>query len=377
MGEPSQSRRLFCSRPFTHLEVSTLPHRGEAFLCCPTWLPKSVGNLTHSAADEVWNGEAAREIRESILDGSFKYCTTVCPFLNTKSGFVQFADEVTHPHLRRTIDEYRVRSSTGPKVVGAAFDWSCNLSCPSCRPQKIIERDSKAEILDLQDKLAREVFRDLGLLYITGSGDAFGSPFFLDWLRRMRLEDHPALRIHLHTNAQLWTPALWEKLPEQVRDRVVSTEISIDAAAEATYLKNRKGGSWRRLLENLAFIASLRERGPLCWIKFHMVVQENNFLEMPDFIELGHEFGADEVYFSALLDWKVLDPGDFKQRAVHEPGHPRHRELLQILEHPRLQDPVVSLGNLSSLGRQVRAPEHTFAVPVPRTDPVFGPYWGN
>ena len=351
MNPDSQGRRLFCSRPFTYLEVATQPQRGAAFMCCPSWLPKSIGNLPESSIEEVWNGEAAKSIRRSILDGSFRHCKAWCPFLQTRSGFVQYADEVVDEDMKRVLREGPEVLSNGPRVVGAAFDSSCNLSCPTCRTHRLIESEAEDDILALQEQLTDQAFKDLRMLYITGSGDAFGSPYFLSWLRRMRLAEFAHLRIHLHTNAQLWTPRIWPKIPADVRERIASAEISIDAASEQTYARNRRGGDWNRLLENLAFISTLRSAGPLTMVKIHMVVQENNFLEMPAFVELGKRFGFDAVYFSRLLDWGVLSPEEIVARCVHRTGHPRHAEFLRILEDPRLRDPIVQLGNLSEFVR--------------------------
>jgi len=63
---------LFCAKPFTWFEVSRAREEGEVFLCCPGWLKRPVGNLLRQSVAELRNGEAARAIRPSILDGSFE-----------------------------------------------------------------------------------------------------------------------------------------------------------------------------------------------------------------------------------------------------------------------------------------------------------------
>ena len=73
-----------CARPFQMLEVH---ERGVTFLCCPSWLKPSIGNLAESTVDDVWNGSVARDIRRSVLDGSFSHCDeTVCPHLKNGTG---------------------------------------------------------------------------------------------------------------------------------------------------------------------------------------------------------------------------------------------------------------------------------------------------
>jgi Radical SAM superfamily/Iron-sulfur cluster-binding domain len=349
MTEESKPK-LFCSRPFQFLEIATHPRRGDAYMCCPTWLPPKIGNVLEQNVSELWNGETARAVRRSIHDGSFKYCTTHCPWLQTASGPVQKASDVTDPELRRIIDE-QVVEIPSPAIVNCAFDRSCNLACPTCRPEHNIEREAAPEIRQLQRVVDEQILPQAEQLYVTGSGDAFGSPFFFKWLRQLDVSDKPKLRIHLHSNAQLWTPTNWAKLPPGVREIVSTAEISIDAASERTYLLNRRGGSWSRLLENLEFISGLRASGPLTFLRIHMLVQENNFDEMPAFVALGQRIGADHIYFSHLVNWGTFTEQQVAERSIHLRSHPRHGEFLEMLEHPALADPRVDFGNLSEVVR--------------------------
>jgi len=136
-------------------------------------------------------------------------------------------------------------------------------------------------------------------------------------------------------------------IPESIRERITSAEISIDAASPETYAINRRGGAFDTLLENLAFVAELRRDGPLRSLKISMVVQENNVHEMVDFVRLGQRFGADIVYFGRLVDWGTFTPSEFRRRAIHRSDHPRHPDLLAALAHPVMQDNCVFLGNLT------------------------------
>jgi len=354
MSSSPAKTRLFCSRPFEHLNVATpaVPgsgQRGGAYLCCTGWLPVSIGNLKTSTVAEVWNGEVARKIRRSILDGSFRYCERECAFLQSATGPVQAVEDVTDVRLKEIIDKDLDIIPDGPRTLNAAFDLSCNLSCPSCRTEHIIESQSQTEIIQLQHRLANEAFHNLEVLTVSGSGDAFGSPFFLRWLRTLKVSQYPKLRIHVHTNAQLWTAPIWAKIPEEVRERIFAAEISIDAATEKTYALNRRGGEWSVLLSNLELIARLRANGPLQHLKFDFVVQENNFQEMPGFVELARAHAVDNVQFTRLVNWGTYSKSELRQRSIHIPSHPRHGELLEVLRDPRLQHEIVNLGNLSDL----------------------------
>jgi organic radical activating enzyme len=347
----SKGEQLFCSKPFKWFEITQVNGMGEVFLCCPSWLDTPVGNLLHQPVEEIWNGEKVQEIRRSILDGSFRYCIrSRCAFLQTVSGPVEKVIDVQDEDSRTAIENQLAVLPYGPRQINCSYDRSCNLSCPSCRTEVMIEYERKDQILRIQDRIQHEAFKDADYLYITGSGDPFGSPFFRKWLQTMKGADMPNLaEMRLHTNAQLWTPRMWRTIAEDVRHLIKSAEISIDAASPETYAINRRGGSFETLLENLAFIAMLLKNGPLRQVTISMVVQENNFREMPDFVRLGKRFGFDTVYFSQLVNWGTFSEGEFRRRAIHLPTHPRHAEFVELLQNAVFDDPVVHLGNLTGI----------------------------
>jgi len=353
---------LFCSKPFTFVEVTGWQGpKGDVFVCCPTWLDTPIGNVLQQPFDDVWNGATAQEIRRSILDGSFRYCIySRCAFLQTVTGPVQRREEVSDPELREAIEKDLTILPYGPRQVRCSYDKSCNLSCPTCRTELIVEQDRKDEILEINRRLRTTWVGDAKWLSITGSGDPFGSPFFRQWLRTMDRREMPRLEcLHLHSNAMMWTPAEWNAIPPDIRELILTAEISIDAATPQTYAVNRRGGRFHRLLDNLEFVSSLRKNGPLKHVTISFVVQENNFREMPDFVRLGRRLGFDMVYFGQLVDWGTFSgEAEFRRRAIHFPDHPRHAELLEVLRDEAFDDPIAYLGNLTEIARAARARRH-------------------
>lgn len=212
----SNNGRLFCSKPFKWFEVSEAKEKGDVFVCCPAWLDISLGNICYQSVEEVWNGEKAQEIRRSVLDGSLRYCNrSRYPFLQTVSGPVERVEDVADGDLRAVIEDELTILPYGPREIICSYDGSCNLSCPSCRTEVIVESENRQQILEIQDRIRREALRDAHLLYITGSGDPFGSPFFRKWPQPMNRHDMPRLKeIRLHTNGQLLTPRMWSTLPQ-------------------------------------------------------------------------------------------------------------------------------------------------------------------
>jgi MoaA/NifB/PqqE/SkfB family radical SAM enzyme len=165
----------------------------------------------------------------------------------------------------------------------------------------------------------------------SGSGDPLASSLFWNLLDQLPAAQYPNLRLVLQTNGLLLTPPTWTRLGEYAR-RIDEILVSVDACGPETYQLNR-GGNWQHLMENLG---GIRDRDVPLQLNF--VVQANNYREMPSFVKLANTLRAHRIYFSALDNWGSYDTGDFLPRAVHNPGHPEHEPLLEILRDPLIRN---------------------------------------
>jgi len=353
----------FCLVPFTYLSTGW---KGSAFACsCPAWVPYPVGNVLEAeSGDEVWNSEAAREIRRSVLDGDFSYCSrTLCSFITARK--LPRKDEIKDPVLRGYIDGRVTRLDRSPGVFELNYDSTCNLACPSCRTEVVA---AKADEQDAYERARERVI--LPLLkgakggYISGGGETFASRHYRSILAALNREEYPRLRLHVITNALLLTPQRWETFPE-LGEMIGALSVSIDAARAETYEKLRRPGKWAVLMANLEFIADLRRSGriPQLWINF--VVQKENFREMLDFVELGKRLGADQVWFQRVTNYGAYDEETFAEVDVTSPQHPEHAELLKVLRNPLLQGPLINRNMLLSLLPEVVASDE-------RIEPLYG-----
>ncbi|MEJ2698406.1 MAG: SPASM domain-containing protein [Desulfuromonadales bacterium] len=333
----SGAGRLVCTRPFEWLEVHP---GGAAFLCCPSWLKTSVGNVLTEPLADIWNGPQALAIRKAVLNGSFHYCKKKrCPKLRSRIPPVLAPEAVRDENTREAVREGKAVLDHGPKSLNLCFDPSCNLACPSCRTAPLrVAGEERDRVVRVGRVLLEGAGRGVENLSLSGTGDPFGSPFFRTLLQDFRPADFPSLKsVHLHTNGQLWNESMWATMPA-IHPFVRTAEISVDAATAETYASNR-GTDFRRLVQNLEFIGSLPVK-----VKLSMVVQENNFREMPAFVGLGRRLGF-SVYFSRLVNWGTFNREEFRKKAVHLPEHPEHSLFLDILgEVARM--PEADLGNL-------------------------------
>lgn len=333
-----------CPKPFMTMETSD---RGHAHFCCPDWLPTPFGDLGADLPRQ-WSGRVAKKIRASILDGSYKYCSRLyCGEISNR--------RLVHrdsPQGRDIIADFANPPEIAPlpKRIVLSHDRSCNLSCPSCRTDLILAGKTKQAKLDaLFDKSVLPLMSEVTSLYVTSSGDPFGSNHFRKTIKRVNSGDFPRLKIDLHTNGQLFDERAWKDLA--LAGRVNYVHISIDAAAPDTYAVLRRGGTFDRLLKNLAFIKTLREAGEIAPLEFSMVVQARNFREMPAFVRLGEEFGADIVSFQMIRNWGTFSEAEFEAEFIGSRSHPLHQELAEILQTPELLRPIARVGNIAGYVR--------------------------
>jgi len=330
----------FCPMPFTHLATG---HKGEAFVCCcPAWVPFAAGNVLEApSADAVWNSEVAAEIRRSVHDGDFSYCSrTLCTYIAARK--LPKKAEITDPLLRRYIDERTVVLEEVPQMVQLNHDPSCNLACPSCRTEVIT---AKADEQDVYAESARRVILPLlrqvkGQSYISGGGEAFASKHYRSILAALSRAEYPDLYLHVITNGQLLTAERWGQFPH-LPEMIDILSVSIDAARAETYERLRRPGKWPTLMKNLELMAEMRRAGTLRRLQLNFVVQEENYREIHEFVELGHRLGVDRMWFQRLTNYGSYDEAAFAKADVASPGHPKHAELLDILRNPVMSHPAV------------------------------------
>ena len=331
----------FCSRPFEDFQPAA---NGKTYFCCQSWLPIPIGDYRTETPEAIWNSPTAQEIRRSILDGDYRYCSKIhCSFLVNRS--LPKRGEVTDPRHRQILDQRLMVLPWRPKRVLLSHDRSCNLSCPSCRREILVaDKDEVARLNELFETTLAPLLRDADSVHVTGSGDAFGSAHFRYVLKRLNRREFPRLRLMLQTNGVLCDRRAWKEL--ELEGLVSSVLVSIDAATKPTYSVVRRGGSFERLLDNLAFIAELRRERRISYFRLDFVVQALNFREMPAVVELARAFGCDIMHFQMIRNWGTFSLPEYRRNFIGAPEHPEYAEFLEVLRHPNLALPMVELSSV-------------------------------
>ena len=346
----------FCETPWDHLEISW---DGNTFLCCPSWLPLWVGNARNQSLEELWNSDLAMEIRKSILDGSFRFCSKVhCPkiagrTLPRRASNAPAGERAPISAFERS-SEFPPRVPGGPGRILLAYDRTCNLACPQCRRNFHVAGRAEQQSMDRDYlPLILHAAQNAETLYLNGAGEIFTSKHSRHLLSLLKREQFPQLKFSLISNGQLLNERAFREF--DLFGRVQCIQISVDAARPETYCVVRRGGNFQRLLSNLAFLDDLRRgRGEKYRLELNFVVSSLNFREMPEFVQLGKRFHVDSILFTIVRNWGHLSLPEFEKLNVANPDHPEHQEFLKVLESPELSDPIVDCGSVAPYRRRAR-----------------------
>jgi sulfatase maturation enzyme AslB (radical SAM superfamily) len=308
-------------------------------------MDKPIGNIYQNEFDEIWNSAETQEIRSSIFDETFRFCNhDRCPHIVSDS----LSREAQDPKFAKLIEKKPLELAQGPQLLSLNYDFTCNLSCPSCREEvRGMEPDKQDRLITFQNNLLKsDLIRNARRLTVTGAGEPFASKVFMNLFSKINRKDLPNIKVTLRTNGLLLTPSNWTKI-KNMHYAVDMISISVDAATKETYQSVRRGGNFDRLLKNLYYIRGLKKTHQFK-IKFNFVVQRGNYREMPQFVQFARRFDCDRVAFTKIINLGTFDQEEYNNIGIHLPDHPEYPHFQDILNHPDLQDPVVRIRNISA-----------------------------
>ena len=256
---------FYCNRPYTWFYYAWF----GAYSCCSTWVKYPIGNPAADSPEACWNSTVAKLYRLSVDTKTYCFCKKeACGLMgNTNS-------------IKEEVIDYSI-----PQKITLGLDYTCNLHCASCREHVQI---ATGEQLRIREKFAEEIIQTGWLektkeLELSGSGEALFSK--ID--RKIIFSNDKCKResISLMSNGILLNNLILQSLIQHFKH--IRLNISIDAATEETYIKLRRGGNWKTLLQNLELISGMRQQNVIEYVEIRMVVQKNNYKEMIDFIQLG------------------------------------------------------------------------------------------
>jgi MoaA/NifB/PqqE/SkfB family radical SAM enzyme len=321
-------RRFVCPVPFERFAISP---DGEVSVCCGHWLPTSIGNFLKQPVNEILNSPTAQKIRQSVTDGSYKYCDHLKCALMTQQVLTEIG-AIKSPPARKAVSEQKYEVD-GITDLFFAFDQTCNLSCPSCRTHVITEKVSQSidKARAVEEKLL-SLLPTVRILNINSAGELFVSKSSRKFLELINDERCPDLRLDIISNGTLFNREEWNKFPG-IHKKIQSVRISIDAATKETFEKLRRLGKYDLFIRNMQFLRELRDGGSIPELKFSFTYQLENFREMKAFIHFCDEMHADFAVFDRLHNG-AFSREEFRQKAVHYPDHPLYSEFIEVIKDP-------------------------------------------
>ena len=272
-----------CPRPKDTVLIDKM---GSCYACeCTGWLPQSIGNLQIKSLTDIIGSDMHQHLQSSITDGTYRYCNEhQCSYI--KSGAVLHGQPDRIQHLRLAIDD------------------SCNLQCPSCRKGMIFHKEGSAYNLGIRlaDKINDWLCNHEHPIqvHMGSDGDPFASHVYRHFMEQTPERDN--IKYSILTNGLMFKE-FHTKVP-YVINNLQDLGVSIDGATKETYEKLRLGGKWEKIKSNLQSIADSKDKYNFC-LKFHMVVQQDNWWEMKAMAELAESYGVDEIYFNIIQDWNT------------------------------------------------------------------------
>ena len=283
-----------CVRPW---DTVLIDKQGSCYACeCTAWLPQSIGNLQVKGLAEIIGSDTHRHLQDSISDGTYRYCN--------QRQCTYFRDSDWPTHTTNNIQNLRL-----------AIDDSCNLRCPSCRTGLVFHKTGNKfrlgiRLSDRINEWLRSVQHDI-TIHIGSDGDPFASHVYRHFMEQTPRKDN--IRYSILTNGLMFKE-FHDKIPH-IMNGLTTLGISIDGATAETYEKLRLGGKWDKLIESLESVTDAkRQHGfELHW---HMVVQQDNWQEMPAMMDLAYKHEVDRVFFNRIQDWNT--GLDFEKQKFHD-----------------------------------------------------------
>lgn len=322
-----------CNQPFSTLHV----HPNSYITCCPSWFTNRGEVLVPHDDDpwKVWNHENFQKLRKCWLERNKSLCLGCPIFLKDEWG-IEKPLEYMLPIMKR-----------GPREIIFANDPSCNLHCWSCRSKPIMEKQQ--ERVFKQTKNILDTFKDsVRFISAIGSGDPLASPAWLKILQTLEIQKHKELEIELFTNGLL-IPKYWGSL-SHLHDNISTIKMSCDAATKDVYERTRLGGKFEEMQKAVRFVSKLGKKFTL-----NMVVQADNYTDIPDFINMAIENKATKVNLTMLKYWPQMLGGidNYNDKDLSRLDHPKREGFVKVIESNMdlLTNPIVDCSKILEEGQ--------------------------
>ncbi len=342
---------FLCEKPFSAFEIKP---EGRTLICggMHETYEKCIP-MYYADFSDIWHSNLLKVVRLSCINGTYSFCDPViCNYIR-ESGVrtintddckyekektkqqIEYINKKRSNEINQIFDRdrYKRKELESPLTVQMGFDESCNLHCPSCRKSVYYAEANKLDELErFKDRIYAEVIDNVERIKIAGMGEAFAGKIY----REMLFDSELAAKVRklgIISNGSMFTPAIFDKLFEIWEE--IRVMISMDGATKKTAEKLRKGINFDIWKHNMEYIGEMRKRGRIDNLAFNFVVQRENYLEMPDFVDLTLGYHADQIKFSVLGNWSGLSSKEFDEYSMFDENGEMKPELVDVVRDER------------------------------------------
>lgn len=324
-----------CKHGLDYIWISNA--KGDVRMC--GWAMYFLGNLVDNTIEELWNSEKAEIFRQSMLDGSYRFCNKAkCPYL-------------ANDKLDELLVDYDVPEL--PLSVNIGYQLQCNYKCVFCRKDYYKACDCEKKWYNKIENEIRKMLPNLKKISTNGAGEFFCSPSIVKLLTENDIPENA--EIEVESNGLFFTLENWKKI-KKFGDHNLSVDITVHSFNDSTYrFLSGTNMPVSKVMENLDFISSLREKNIINKFEIATVVSEYNFREMPDFVKTCLDrYSMDTIRIRFYEPYQVWDADTEWFFDVRNKYHPYHHEFERVFSDSVFENPKVWKwqGNQASLERE-------------------------
>lgn len=303
-------KHIYCPNPYILAEI--MPY-GNVYPCSCGWIRGySFGNIFEQSFDEIWNGEKAREFRQKLYDNDFSLCPG-CQNLEILQEI-----NANEPKL----------ISEPPERILLGLDEFCDVKCIFCRPENykvnpnLIPKDKEDKLLEILTPW----LQNAKYVKTNAVGEVFASKISRDLIKQIATK-FPNVKFEIITNGIHCTKENIEEL--NLTNKISMMTVSLHAFTEKTYNKIVKGGNYKKVLENINYLSSLKKNGQIERFELHFTVTSVNYKEIPDMIRLCRKIDA-KIRLLGLDCSRDLETL-YNEINIQDRRHPKYNNLVKIM----------------------------------------------
>lgn len=172
------------------------------------------------------------------------------------------------------------------KSVDIEISSVCNLKCVNCAYTDTHNLNKKFMKIEIFNNILKKIenIDNLRYIHLVGLGEATLHPKFIDFFKLIEKIKIKGIHIGITTNGTNISKYLAEL------SQFDNITISFDSATPDTFDKCRPGYDFFRLIEDVKKLSNKKKR-----VSF--IINNYNFLEIEQFIDLAKELNATDVYY--------------------------------------------------------------------------------